>query len=398
MAWQKDGSQKQKVSDGFSRKGGSPASPGTPDAKKVEKVMVLLVDDEPGILVALEYQLRRSFDVVTCDRPEDAIEKLREIDVAAVISDQRMPGMTGSELLAEAARIRPDAARILLTGYSDLSAVVEAVNSGQIYYYLTKPWRPAELEAVLGRGIERWRLVRERERLLERLRQSSADLQVFAYAMAHDLKQPLRAIDAFAALLAEELSGAATDEAARLLGRIRSGSARMAVLTDGLLRMTWVAGRQPLLENLDLATLADQIVARLRAAEPQRAVEVVVPASLPAWADRELMTLVLEAILENAWKFTGPVAGARIELAMEPGEGATTFVVRDNGVGFDEAFAQKLFGPFQRLHQDSEFPGEGIGLALVSGAIRSHGGRVQASGAHGKGATFRFSLPDGPQQ
>jgi signal transduction histidine kinase len=216
--------------------------------------------------------------------------------------------------------------------------------------------------------------------------------------MAHDLKQPLRAIDAFAALLAEELAGSATVEATRLLGRIRTGSARMAVLTDGLLRMAWVAGRRPLLEKLDLAALAGRIVNRLRAADPDRAVEFVVPASLPAWADRELMTLVLEALLGNAWKFTGPVAGARIELAMEPGERETTFVVRDNGVGFDETFARKLFGPFQRLHQNSEFPGEGIGLALVSGAIRSHGGRVQAAGVPGKGAAFRFSLPVGPQE
>lgn len=387
-----------KVSEGFRRNGALAARSGTPAARKGEKVMILIVDDEPGILVALEYQLQRSYEVVTCDHPEEALQRLREIDVAAVISDQRMPGMTGSELLAEAARIRPDAARILLTGYADLAAVVEAVNSGQIYYYLTKPWRPAELEAVLGRGIERWRLVRERERLIERLRQSNADLQGFAYAIAHDLKQPLRAIDAFAALLAEELSGSATDEAARLLGRIRSGSSRMAVLTDGLLRMARVAGRQPLLENLDLAALAGQIVERLRAADPDRAVEVVVPNSLPAWADRELMTLVLDALLENAWKFTGPVAGARIELAMEPGEGEATFVVRDNGVGFDEAFSHKLFGPFQRLHPESEFPGEGIGLALVSGAIRSHGGRVEASGALGEGAEFCFTLPDGPPE
>ena len=298
-----------KVSDGFSRARDPQAPPGTPAARKSEKVMVLIVDDEPGILVALEYQLQRSYEVVTCDRPEEALEKLREVDVAAVISDQRMPGMTGSALLSEAARLRPDAARILLTGYADLSAVVEAVNSGQIYYYLTKPWRPAELEAVLGRGIERWRLVREREHLLERLRQSNADLQGFAYAMAHDLKQPLRAINGFAALLAEELSGSATDEAARLLGRIRSGSSRMAVLTDGLLRMARVAGQRPRLEIVDLADLAREVVDRLRAADPGRAVEVVVPASLPAWADRELISLALGALLENAWKFTGPVAG-----------------------------------------------------------------------------------------
>jgi signal transduction histidine kinase len=360
--------------------------------------MVLIVDDEPGILVALEYQLQRSYEVVTCDHPEEALQKLREVDVAAVISDQRMPGMTGSALLSEAARLRPDAARILLTGYADLAAVVEAVNSGQIYYYLTKPWRPAELDAVLGRGIERWRLVREREHLLERLRQSNADLQEFAYAMAHDLTQPLRAINGFAALLAEELSGSLTGEVARLLGRIRSGSSRMAVLTDGLLRMARVAGQRPRLESLDLAALAREVVDRLRAADPDRAVEVVVPASLPARADRELIALALGALLENAWKFTGPVAGARIELAVEPGEGEATFVVRDNGVGFDEAFAHKLFGPFQRLHPESEFPGEGIGLALVSGAIRSHGGRVRASGAPGKGAEFRFTLPDVPRE
>ncbi|MBK6403746.1 MAG: response regulator [Holophagales bacterium] len=139
--------------------------PATANEKRPAKETILLVDDEPGILAALAFQLESSYEVVTRDRPADALELLEALDVAAIVSDQRMPGMTGSELLAASARLRPDAARILLTGYSDLTAVIDAVNAGPISFYLTKPWRPAELEAVLSRGVERWRFLRERERL-----------------------------------------------------------------------------------------------------------------------------------------------------------------------------------------------------------------------------------------
>jgi diguanylate cyclase (GGDEF)-like protein len=166
-----------KVSTGFTRKVVQAPGPATSNEKSTAKETILLVDDEPGILSALAFQLEPSYEVVTRDRPADALALLETLDAAAIVSDQRMPGMTGSELLAASARLRPDAARILLTGYADLTAVIDAVNEGQIYFYLTKPWRPAELEAVLSRGVERWRFLREREHLVAGLERANAELE-----------------------------------------------------------------------------------------------------------------------------------------------------------------------------------------------------------------------------
>ena len=177
-----------KVSSGFSRKtvpeaGGVAAAEGSGEKEKV-----LLVDDEPAILEALRFQLCRDYDLVIADRPEEALALLEAHDVAAIVSDQRMPGMTGARLLEESVRLRPDAARILLTGYADLTAVIEAVNRGQVYFYLTKPWRPSELDVILRVGVERWRLVRERERLLERLSRTNAELELRVAERTHELE------------------------------------------------------------------------------------------------------------------------------------------------------------------------------------------------------------------
>lgn len=219
------------------------------------------------------------------------------------------------------------------------------------------------------------------------------DLRGFAYAVAHDLKQPLRAIDAFAALLSAGLADAGTEEARAQLGRIRDGSRRMGLLIDGLLQMARIAGRKPSHERIDLAELARASLERLRRRDPRRQVEAVVPDSIAAVGDRALIRVVVDALVDNAWKFTAPRERARIELAVFPGRHEDVYTVTDNGIGFDMTFAGKLFGPFQRLHPGQGFEGEGIGLALVARAVRAHGGRVDARGEVGHGAAFSFSLP-----
>lgn len=165
-----------KLSKGFSRRD-VPAGATGEGERPGCKAPILVVDDEVEILAVLTEQLSRNYEVLACDSPEEALEILRTRDVAAVVSDQRMPGLSGAELLAEAARTHPAAARILLTGYSDLEAVVEAVNRGQVYFYLSKPWRIAELETVVSRGVERWRLVRANEDLVRRLQEAKALLE-----------------------------------------------------------------------------------------------------------------------------------------------------------------------------------------------------------------------------
>ncbi len=249
--------------------------------------------------------------------------------------------------------------------------------------------------STLARSLQRAQAdLEEKVRLrTAELERAAADLLGFSYAMAHDLKQPLRAMDGYAALLAEELAGRLGPAEEGLLSRIRAASARMTALTEGLIAMTRVAGRRPDPQPLDLRPLADEALDRLRASAPARRVTVSLPERALVFADRELAGVALAALLDNAWKFTSRRAAARIEVGLERSGREDVVLVRDDGTGFEAANAGRLFEPFQRFHRADEFPGEGIGLALAARAIRSHGGRIWADSTPGRGATFRFSLP-----
>ncbi|HEY3755513.1 MAG TPA: ATP-binding protein [Opitutaceae bacterium] len=228
----------------------------------------------------------------------------------------------------------------------------------------------------------------------QQLENLNKELEAFSFSVSHDLKAPLRAVDGFAELLQSELGADASERSKEYLGQIRGGAARMRGLIEDLLRLANVA-RQPLRWGaVNLAQIARDALARLRAESPTRAVEVVVPENLPADVDQGLMTAVLENLLSNAWKYSGKKAQARIEfgVANDPVNGPVYFV-RDNGAGFDPKRAEELFTPFQRLHTAAEFPGTGIGLATVQRIVHRHGGRIWAEAKVGQGATFSFTLP-----
>lgn len=177
------------------------------------------------------------------------------------------------------------------------------------------------------------------------------------------------------------------------LGEILLNAKKMGALIDALLALGRLTRTELHAERVDLSALAGGIIARLSAAEPERAVELAITAELSADVDPNLAQALLENLLENAWKFTGRTPRARIDVGALDTPGERTFFVRDNGAGFDMAFAQKLFTPFQRLHTVREFPGTGIGLATAQRIVHRHGGRIWAEGAVGSGATFFFTLP-----
>lgn len=252
--------------------------------------------------------------------------------------------------------------------------------------------------------------VGDRKRAEEELQRASAEIAATSYAIAHDLRSPLRAIDGHSYLLLQQ-HGTALDEAGReALQRLRANSQRMGHLIDGLLALGRL-GREPLSREprVDLSALARAAVENLRAAEPERRVEVVVADGLAAPGDPRLLATAVQNLVDNAWKFTRgneavgrPPAcievGARAAAATAgddggAGEGEPEFYVRDNGVGFAMEYAGQLFRPFQRLHRDDEYAGFGIGLASVRRVIERHGGRVWAEGIPGRGATFHFTLP-----
>lgn len=237
------------------------------------------------------------------------------------------------------------------------------------------------------------RLNSDLERRAVELEVSNKELEAFSYSVSHDLRAPLRTIDGFSLALMEDYSEKLDDEARNYLFRIRTAAQRMAQLIDDLLNLSRLS-RAPLnVEVINLSTIAQNIMQDLRQTDLQRIVDCVIAPNLTVRGDPRLMKVVLENLLSNAWKFSAKQQFARIEFGLEEG-GAdeNVYFVRDNGAGFDMTYANKLFGVFQRLHTNSEFPGIGIGLAIVQRIVHRHGGKVWADGAPGQGATFYFTL------
>lgn len=239
--------------------------------------------------------------------------------------------------------------------------------------------------------------VAERTRQLEaansELEFTNRELESFSYSVAHDLRAPLRAINGYCGILAEDFAGKPLDGAALdYLQRTRTAAGRMGELIDDLLDLTRVGRTEVRRDEIDLSALAHAVAATLRSADPHRNVDIVIAPAAPARADPGLTRIALENLFGNAWKFTSKSGSARIEFGVAAFEGKPVYFVRDNGVGFDPAFGDKLFEQFQRLHEDHEFEGTGIGLAIVDRIVRRHEGKIWAEGAVGQGATFYFTL------
>jgi signal transduction histidine kinase len=240
------------------------------------------------------------------------------------------------------------------------------------------------------------------------LEAANRELEAFSYSVSHDLRAPLRSIEGFSQILLEDYSSALEDEALGYLVRLRAASRRMALLIDDLLELSRVTRTTLRRQRVDMSSLCREIAAEIRKSDPEREVEFVISEGLSANADPRLLAIALENLLSNAFKFTSRKRGmATIEFGEisleefsqdlegeEQGdrEGELAYYVKDDGVGFEMAYASKLFGPFQRLHGVDEFEGTGVGLATVARIVHRHGGRVWAVGEVGKGATFFFTL------
>ncbi len=255
------------------------------------------------------------------------------------------------------------------------------------------------ISAAIRDVTQRKRMEEDVQKLNEDLKQRAAqleaankELEAFSYSVSHDLRAPLRSIDGFSHALLEDYSQQLPDEGKSYLERVRAAAQRMAILIDDLLNLSRVTRTQLQPKFINLSQMAEEIAQSLQENEPDRQVTFSITPDLRVEGDPHLMRIVLENLLNNAWKFTSKQEHAVIEFGQKSHVKERTFYVRDNGVGFDMAYAGKLFGVFQRLHSVSEFPGTGVGLATVQRIIAIHGGRIWAESAEGKGATFYFTL------
>jgi signal transduction histidine kinase len=226
----------------------------------------------------------------------------------------------------------------------------------------------------------------------DQLEGANKELESFAYSVSHDLRAPLRGIDGFSQVLLEDYEEKLDEEGKDYLGRIRSGTQRMGHLIDDLLRLSRLTRSEMRHEPVNLSTLAENVSVALRESGSERKVTFDITPNLKAHGDRYLLGVAIENLFSNAWKFSSGHDQARIEFGVEKLEGKNAYFIRDDGVGFDMAYADKLFGAFQRLHGTTEFPGSGIGLATVQRIIHRHGGQIWAESKVGEGATFYFTL------
>jgi light-regulated signal transduction histidine kinase (bacteriophytochrome) len=225
------------------------------------------------------------------------------------------------------------------------------------------------------------------------LEAANKELEAFSYSVSHDLRAPLRAIDGFSRIMLEEYAAKLDEEGRRLLDVIRDNTHKMGQLIDDLLAFSRLSRQQMAFAPVELAALAAAVFAELKSPEKGRKIELEIAALPAAFGDRSMLRLVLQNLLANAIKFTRPRSRARIGLTGRAGKGETVYRVKDNGVGFDMKYADKLFGVFQRLHDSKEFEGTGVGLAIVQRIVQRHDGRVWAESGKDGGATFYFALP-----
>lgn len=234
------------------------------------------------------------------------------------------------------------------------------------------------------------------EKVAERtaeLRTANRELEAFTFSASHDLRAPLRRIDGFSSLLEEDYARGFDETGRKYLSRMRAGCRQMDEVINSLLKLSYINRQELTVRPVDLTAMAKAVAGQLSESEPGRRAEIIVAEGLAAAGDPGLLEEAVENLLNNAWKFTSKTELARIEFGETKAEkGGKAYFVKDNGAGFDMAYAGKLFQPFQRLHSASVFPGTGIGLSTVQRIIERHGGRIWAEGKEGEGAVFYFTL------
>jgi signal transduction histidine kinase len=407
------------------------------------ETLILIAEDSLTQAERLRYTLERGgYRVVASSNGRQALELAKKHRPTLVISDIVMPEMDGYELCRQ---LKSDAGLqdvpvILVTTLSDPQDVIRALEC-RADNFVVKPYDEEYLLSRIrfllvnqgmrrsdqpGKGVEiqfngeRHVITADRSQILnlllstydaaiernkeltrtkdalrsanEAMEATNKELEAFSYSVSHDLRAPLRAIEGFGRNVLEDCGAKLDADGRELLQRMLAASERMKQLIDDLLELSRINRSELRRENVNLSAMAESVLSDLRAREPGRTVQAEVMPGLVTHGDSRLLRVAFENLLGNAWKFTSKKQDARIEVGMmEQGEDPVIFI-RDNGVGFDMNYAQRLFGAFQRLHSTSEFPGTGVGLATVQRVIHRHGGRIWAEGEPGAGATFYFTL------
>jgi signal transduction histidine kinase len=379
---------------------------------------VLVVDDEPDVVKSVKDLLRLDFRVLGATSAAEGMEILRKEEVHVVMTDQRMPATTGVEFLKEVRGEAPEAVRLLFTGYADIHAVIDAINQGNVYRYITKPWDPDELQTIIREACERYDLIVERKQLLAEVQQKNTELEkanadllqsnllksAFIQVASHELRTPLTILNGLTSLarrIPQENPGLND-----LLRRIEAGGQRMQELVNQILSMLSSDQFERVLERAptDVAKLIEEAVDDVRPFVEKRGqtLAMEVPATLgSANFDGARIRDTLNHLLLNAIKFTPDGGTITVSAARSPHDDIR-LTIADTGCGIDGDCLPQLFEPFftgtdVSRHSSGKFEhgrkGLGLGLSVARSFVRMHGGTIIAASEPGKGAMFTITLP-----
>ncbi len=383
--------------------------------------IILCVDDEAMVVNALKIELMQGLStsciIETAQSGEEALEIVRESldrgeQIVLVISDQRMPGMTGEILLQKLDSMVPKALKILLTGYTDIEAVQYAINHAELYRYIQKPWDREDLLLTVRGALDKYRtqiqleestrqIIRMNEELektvelrTHQLSGAIRELESFSYTVSHDLKSPLRTIDYYAKFILEDYEQSLNADVVNMLRNIRVVCNGMFDMIDKLLQYAITTKAEPEYTLVSMEALFSQTFSEIMTAEKGRNVEFIYDTPLAeVKGDPILLKQVVYNLLSNAVKFTRHQERPVIHVGCTPVSEGFSFSVSDNGVGFNMDYAGKIFGLFQRMHSRDRFEGSGIGLATVKKIVEKHGGTVSIHSEEGRGTHVSFTLP-----
>jgi signal transduction histidine kinase len=384
---------------------------------------LLVVDDQAAVIASVEELFRGRYQVLGARNVEEALATIRHGQIAVVMADQRMPGLSGSELLAQVATLEPDVTRILMTAYADIDAVMQAINQGKVYYYVSKPWEPNELEAIIDRAMEYHDLLHERRCLIAELQRANNELEAkvqartrelqeknialeemntlkneFLGMAAHDLRSPIGNIQNLAELMLDHDVKMGQEECAEVVTTIRNLSQGMMNLLNDLLDITTIESGKIDLQPTPVAMrpyLREiEHYHRLLAEGKKIHLSIEIGESIPLVVfDKERIQQVLNNLLSNAIKFS-PVH-TMVRLRVRPTPAGIEFSVIDQGQGIRSEEQSKLFGAFQRT-STKPTAGEhstGLGLSICKKIVELHGGSIGVESEVGRGSRFFFILP-----
>jgi signal transduction histidine kinase len=380
---------------------------------------LLIVDDEPDVLDSLRHQFHREYRVLTSLAGKDAIQIIENDDVELILSDQRMPGMSGDQLLREARQLKPDAIRMLFTGYADIQAVIRAVNEGHIFRYILKPWDTAELDAIIRQGVEQHELLAERRRLVRELQAANARLveanedlaragqlkTAFIEVASHEFNTPITLVLGLTELL--RMSGSARPEQEdEVLRQIAASGRQLARLVTSMLTLLRADDFRRTLTTspANLVELIQKVVDQVHPFIQARGLQLrqrLADDLGPYEIDTDKISAVLINLLTNAIKFTPDGGVIEVSLRQSAG-GEAEICVEDYGVGLDPQELKHLFQPFftqfdPSRHSSGDFGfckrGLGLGLTIAKQFVEMHGGRIAAACGEGGGTRITVWLP-----